>query len=137
MADSHHSLERQLTVELRRVEAPYRRALALLRGQALPADAALSDLTSALKTLQPVMEQVREIERELAPLRQAWIASGARAAGDFKQLLQQHEALLRELIGRIDQLETQVQQRRGELAPGVDQAQQHRRMQRAYQQGPA
>lgn len=127
-----HPIERELTSELSSAEAPYRRALDIVRE--LPADtpAGYEEISACLARLQPVLQQINAMESTLAPLRRHWHALNAVPGAELRSILDVHEQLLRELIERIDRMEQNLSQAKQTLAPAVDAHIRRQRMQRAY-----
>lgn len=102
---------------------------------ALPhADPTAEEISTCLARLDPLMKQAQEIETELAPCRERWLAMGYQADSNVKPIFQRHEQLLTELIQKINSMEHQMQQHRQATAPQVDTLVRHQQMQKAYQQ---
>ncbi|WP_437227796.1 hypothetical protein SH661x_000559 [Planctomicrobium sp. SH661] len=127
-------LEQQLINELRRADALYRRALASLHSSLPEEPRSADEITDCLGRLQPLMQQAQEIELGLAPLRQEWIDSRTRPGAELRQILKQHEEVLKTLIGKINHLEQCLERYRAQAIPGMDRVVRHHQMQRAYQQ---
>lgn len=126
--------EQRLIAELRRAEALYRRALASIQSSLPQTEGSPEEITACLARLQPLMLQVRDVELELAPLRESWMSRGQPSGVELQQTLRQHEQLLKTLIDRIDALEHNLKQHRTAAIPGVDKFVKHQQMQKAYQQ---
>lgn len=127
-------LEQQLVRELQRAEALYRRMLASLNVNLSKADCGPDEITAGLARVQPLMLQIQTMESILVPLRNEWTRQSQQAGPILKQILHQHEEILKTLINRIDVLEQQLQQHRQKALPEMDRFVRHQQMQRAYQQ---
>jgi len=129
-----HPLEQQLISELQRAEALYRRMLTGLNTSLPKGDCGADEITAGLTRVQPLMLQIQTMESTLAPLRKEWTRQSQPAGPILKQILHQHEEILKTLIHRIDVLEQQLQQHRQAALPEMDRFVRHQQMQRAYQQ---
>ncbi|WP_437191308.1 hypothetical protein [Planctomicrobium sp. SH527] len=128
------NLQTELLSLLERAEGPYRRALTMIQNALPQANPTAEEISLCLSRLDPLMKQAQEIEIELAPCRERWLAMGFQADSHVKVIFQRHEQLLTELVHKINSMEHQMQQHRQATLPQVDALVRHQQMQKAYQQ---
>lgn len=127
---SEQQIESDLTRGMRRIAAPYKNALAILRQQV---DAETTDLNDITAKLKPSMQLIAECEQTLAPLRDEWKLLKKPAHGELGQLFEEQTALLRELIERLNTFEERMVNSRNHLGSRLDASQRQNAMRQAYQ----
>ncbi|MEZ6123118.1 MAG: hypothetical protein R3C49_08095 [Planctomycetaceae bacterium] len=120
---------------MRRITVPYRTALGILRDYSGTTESssaeALSD-TSVLNRLRPSMELIAACERDVAPLRSQWNSENTEPGSELSQLIEEHSALLKELIELLNRVEARMTISRQRLGAELDDSAKHNAMRNAY-----
>lgn len=133
---SNQQIEQQLVTGLRRIDAPYRQALAILDELSLgepESRLSMSDHLKVSEKLKPSMQVITDCEEQLAPLRQQWRDLGVQPGPDLAELLTGQTDLLKRLIDRLNIAEKDMTTGRAELGLKLDQSQKHDVARQAYQ----
>ena len=85
-----------------------------------------------LHALAAHLQQVAQIDVALAAPKQTWLASGKQASPPLRELLHQVEAHIRDLLGRLEDMEAEARRQKLSLLPELAHASQNRRMLQAY-----
>lgn len=133
---SNQQIEEQLVISLRRIDAPYRQALSILdeasagdRKTPLPT----AEHLQLSKRLRPSMEIIAACEEQLAPLREQWRNANVQPGHELQQLLSNQADLLKRLIERLNEAETDMANSQSELGLKLDGSRTHVAMRQAYQ----
>lgn len=133
---SKKQIEEQLVVGLRRIDAPYRQALTILdevsqrdRRNPLP----LAEHLQLSERLRPSMEIIADCEQQLAPLREQWREFDSQPGDELQELLSNQSNLLKRLIERLNDAESDMTTSQSALGMELDQSRAHVAMRQAYQ----
>jgi len=126
---SETQIESQLLKAMRRIAAPYRKAIEILR------ESSTHD-ASVCTRLRPAMEMIEDQEMSLAPLRTQSNSLDRPPSEELKRTIEEQSVLLQELIERITSVEIQFVSSRGDLAQRLDMSNRQTAMRQAYQPTP-
>ena len=109
------------------------------------ADEILTRFAAAIRDSQPVgqcrtnldaaLASFNQSEQAIQSFRSAWSVSGQRPGATLQEAIDRQQQTLRQLIARIDAIETEVKDKRQQLKPELDAAAMTSRMQTAYARG--
>lgn len=87
---------------------------------------------TVLGDMSKIMDQITQLNKHLAPIRDQWTASGGQPSAELAQAIKSVEKLIVDLIKQIDTAESSAQKAKSAMVPSMSEENARRRMRAAY-----